>query len=46
MVTLHRVKKICNGFDLHPTEDCQIEDLGILKKCSRGGDVGGEAEPR
>jgi hypothetical protein len=34
VVTLHRVRKICNGFDLHPKEDCQIVDLGILKKCS------------
>jgi hypothetical protein len=34
VVTLHRIRKICNGFDLHPKEDCQIVDLGILKKCS------------
>ena len=28
MVTLHRVKKICNGFDLHPKEDFQISEFG------------------
>jgi hypothetical protein len=28
VVTLHRVKKICNGFDLHPKEDCQISEFG------------------
>ena len=34
VVTLHCVRKICNGFDLHSKEDCQIVDLRILKKSS------------
>ena len=34
VVTFHRIRKICNGFDLHPKEDCQIMDLRNLKKCS------------
>jgi hypothetical protein len=28
VVTLYRVKKICNGFDLHLKEDCQISEFG------------------
>jgi hypothetical protein len=28
VVTLHCVRKICNGFDLHPKEDCQISGFG------------------
>jgi hypothetical protein len=41
-----RVKKICNGFDLHPKEDCQISEFGnpqevILRRGRRR-----EAEPR
>jgi hypothetical protein len=42
VVTLHRVKKICNGFDLHPKEDCQISEFGnprevILRRGRRQG---------
>ena len=42
VVTLHRVKKICNGFDLHPKEDCQISEFGnprdvILRRGRRRG---------
>ena len=39
-------RKICNGFDLHPKEDCQISEFGnprevILRRGRRR-----EAEPR
>jgi hypothetical protein len=42
VVTLHCVKKICNGFDLHPKEDCQISEFGnpqevILRRGRRHG---------
>jgi hypothetical protein len=42
VVTLHRVRKNCNGFDLHPEEDCQISEFGnprevILRRGRRRG---------